>query len=300
MKGRKKKAKVDLTRILAIFVVIIGIGYFYLNIFAPRSIPKSLRIGIIRKPFNLLILGTDITFDARTRQPMPNQNGRTDTILLTRIDPIHSKINILSIPRDTLAPIPGVGRRKINSANAYGGIPLTIKTISRLTGQPIDYYLKIKPAAVTKMVDILGGVTIDVAKNMRYRDRAQGLDINLKKGLQKLSGQQAHDYIRFRDNYSGDIGRIGRQQKFLKALSKTLTTPTNVAKGPFAIHTALREIKTNLPMSLTIRILNWSRTLDVTNLNPVMLPGDVYYTKEAGSVWLPQRAQAKKVIAEMF
>lgn len=300
MTKRKKRAKVDLTRILAIFVVIIGISYFYLNIISPKSIPKSLRIGIIRKPFNLLILGTDITFDAKTRQPMPKQNGRTDTILLTRIDPIHSKINILSIPRDTIVFIPGVGRRKINSANAYGGIPLTIKTISQLTGQSIDYYLKIKPTAVTKMVDILGGVTIDVTQNMRYRDRAQGLDINLKKGLQKLDGQQAHDYIRFRNNFSGDIGRIGRQQKFLKALSMTLTTPKNVAKGPFAIHTALREIETDLPIATTIRLLNWSRTMDVTNINPVMLPGDVYYTKEAGSVWLPHRAQAKKVIAEMF
>ncbi|MBU0671996.1 MAG: LCP family protein, partial [Candidatus Margulisbacteria bacterium] len=271
----RNKKRLDLIRLLAIFTVLLGIAYFHLNIFAPQLIPKSLRIGMIRKPINILILGTDLTFDSTTHKPMPEKDGRTDTILLTRINPITGQVNVLSIPRDTYVMLPGIGNRKINAANAFGGIKLVKETIYQLTQQPIDYYVVIKPPAVTKMVDILGGVTLDVEKDMRYWDRAQGLDIDLKKGLQKLSGKQAHDYIRFRHDTFGDIGRIGRQQKFLKALSKTLTSPSNAVKAPFAIHTALQEIKTNLPLPMTIRLLNWSRTLDVANLKSVMLPGEV-------------------------
>ncbi|MFH1347966.1 MAG: LCP family protein, partial [Candidatus Margulisiibacteriota bacterium] len=164
---KKNKVKIDLTRILAIFIVILAVVYFYINSFAPQLIPKSLRIGVARKPINVLILGTDITFDSRTRKPIPDIDGRTDTIVLARIDPIHSKINLLSIPRDTYANIPGFGRQKINAAHVYGGTALTKQTIAQLIKQPVDYYIEITPPAVTKMVDLLGGVTIDVEKDMR-------------------------------------------------------------------------------------------------------------------------------------
>lgn len=297
---KRKRNKIDLNRLLAILVIALGVVYFNFNIFSPASLPRFLRIGMVRQPMTLLLLGTDVTFDARTRKPMPEKNGRADTILLTRIDPVNDKINILAIPRDTLITIPGIGKTKINSANAYGGVELMEKMVVQVTGQHIDNFIEVKPTAVSHMVDMIGGVTVDIEQDMRYRDHAQGLDINLKKGRQHLSGKEAHDYIRWRNNYSGDIGRIGRQQKFLKALTRSLISPANVLKAPFAIHAALQEIKTDLPLATTIRLLNWSRTLSIEAVNTVMLPGDVGFTAEAGSVWLPNEAAVQAAISEMF
>ena len=302
MKQKRFRKILDLTRLLAVFVVLLGIVYFYLNLLNPRLIPHSLRIGFIRQPFNLLILGTDITFDAVTLKPMPEKRGRADTLLLVRIDPIKNKVNILSIPRDTYVDIPGVGKSKINAANAYGGLPLVKETITELTGQKIDHFIEVKPTAVTNMIDLLGGVTIDVELDMRYVDKAQGLDINLHKGEQKLSGKQAHDYIRYRNVFSGDIGRVRRQQKFLKALTKSLISPSNFLKAPFVIHTALAEIKTDLPLAQVIRMLNWGRLIKISDVETVMAPGKVSFIKKpgAGSIWLPDMEEMAKEVRVLF
>lgn len=126
------KKHLDILRILAIAVILIAIAYFYINVFYPSLIPKSLRIGIIRTPLNILIVGTDITFDALTLEPMPEKEGRADTILLAHIDPIKSRIMILSIPRDTFLLVPGRRMQKVNTANIYGGITLLKQSITNL------------------------------------------------------------------------------------------------------------------------------------------------------------------------
>lgn len=295
-----KKKKLDFIRLFAVLIVILTIVYFNLNIFLPLKIPKSLRIGILRKPMTLLILGTDVTYDAVTLKPIPGLEGRADTILLARIDPIHYKINILSVPRDTVIDIPGYGTQKINAANVFGGVALLAQSVTDLTGVKIDYYAKINPTAVIKLVDLAGGVYLDVEKNMYYTDKAQGLKIDLKKGWQRLSGKQAHDYIRFRHDFYGDLGRIKRQQQFLKALAKELTKPSNILKAPSAIRTALTEIKTNLPLIKTIRLLNLSRMISVENIKTAMLPGDDGRIKGAGAVWVPKKAELRRITKEFF
>lgn len=292
--------KIDLLRVTALLVIALAIAYFYLNIFSPQSIPRSLRVGVLRKPVNILILGTDITFDRETHKPMPEREGRADTILLTHIDPINGRVSVLSIPRDTYLEIPGYGMMKINVAHAYEGVPLMKDTVEHFSGQKIDYYLKVKPTAITKFVDQLGGIELDVEEDMRYVDHAQGLNINIKKGRQKLLGKQAHDYIRYRDNFRGDIARIGRQQKFLKALLVSLVKPENILRAPLAVRTCLQEVDTNLPPNLTLRILNWARTLELSQVNTLMAPGEVSFIRGAGSVWLPDMTALETEVKELF
>jgi LCP family protein required for cell wall assembly len=294
------RPKIDLARIAAVLVVIAAIAYFYTNILSPTLIHKSLRPAVIRKPLNILILGTDITYDRITKKPMPDRKGRADTILLAHVDPIKYKISMLSIPRDTLVDIPDYGKQKINFAYAWGGLSLTRQIVSDITQKKIDYYVEVKPTAVTKLIDVLGGVTLFVEHDMRYQDRAQGLNINLKKGWQKLSGKQAHDYIRYRDNLRGDIVRIEHQQSFLKATAKELTKPSNVLKAPFAISAALREIKTNMPPSKIIRLLNLARMFSVDDIHTVMVPGDVTMEAKVGSVWVMDELALQKTLTQHF
>ncbi|OGC42711.1 hypothetical protein A2548_07825 [candidate division WOR-1 bacterium RIFOXYD2_FULL_41_8] len=291
------KKGLDKYRLLAIVIVVFAVAFFYLNIFLPKAIPLFMRTGTPRTPFNILILGTDTTYNHETGQPIPESNGRTDSILLAHLNPINFQIHVLSIPRDTYLTIPGYGRNKINAANVFGGIPLVKKTVTGLTKQKIDHFIKIKPEALIKLVDLLGGVSLFVEKDMYYVDKAQGLKIDLKMGRQKLSGQQAHGFIRYRHDLLGDIGRVNRQQVFLKALTKALLKPSNLLKAPFAIKTALGEIETDLTIPQTIGILNISRT---ATIKTATVSGEAKLLRGAGSVWEIDEQGLKKMLQEYF
>jgi len=278
----------------------LAILHVYLTIFLPKWIPGPLRVGTISQPFNLLVLGVDTTYNSETKKPMPELAGRTDTIMLVHLDPIHNQFNTLSIPRDTYTTLPGFGQTKINAANVYGGTELALQAITNLTGVKINYFITFKPSFISQLVDLLGGVYLEVEKDMEYVDHAQGLNINLKKGYQKLSGKQAHDYIRYRHDLYGDLGRIERQQKFMKALGQRLSRPSNIIKAPFIIYVLSREIKTNLPLTLLIKTVNWRRMLSAGNIRSTTLPGEPTTVDGAGSVVVPDPRAIEKLRRELF
>jgi len=292
-----KKNKLEKTRILAILVIILTIIYFDLNLFSPHTLPNFLRIGIVRRPINLLIFGTDLNYDSETGKPIPGMVGRTDTMLLAHIDPARGQINLLSIPRDTLATIPGYGMTKINAANVYGGSELLVKTVKFFSRKPLDYYVGIDISSFIKLVDRLGGVNLLVEKNMRYVDRAQKLNIDLKMGWQKLSGEKAHEYIRFRHDAEGDIGRIQRQQTFLRALLITLIRPSNLFKSPYATWSTLQEIKTNLSPTLAIRLINFAR---MSKIKTFSIAGESTLVDGVGSAWIPNKQELTGILDEYF
>lgn len=297
----ERRKKLDQARLLAIFVVFLSVVYFNLNVFTPFLIPKIFRFGVIRQPLNVLIVGTDLRFDGNNR-PIMDGNGRTDTILLVKFDPINSRINILSIPRDTYTLIQGYGMTKINAAHVYGGIPLAEQTVTELTGIHIEHYLEVSPKVLIDLVDLIGGIQIEVEKDMYYTDRAQNLFIDLKKGWQKLDGKKAHEYIRFRHDAEGDIGRIARQQIFMRALTQALLKPSNLPKAPFAILKALSEIKTDLSIPQFVRIVNWARALGPVSLKTITIPGEATTLDlpGAGSVWLPNKTGLQDAVKELF
>lgn len=294
------KNKIDFLRILAILTVICGILYFYANVFVPRLIPKILRIGTIRRPTTLLILGTDSTFDAETGEPIEQVDGRTDSILLMRIDPVRCKMRLLSIPRDSFVQMPGYGWQKINAANVYGGTELVEKTINNLTGKKIDYFIKVNPFAIIKLIDLLGGMNVYVENDMYYVDRAQNLKINLKRGWHKLSGKAAEGFIRFRHDAAGDLGRIGRQQKFLETVFRSFTRPSNLIKAPIAFNLATRYIQTDLPFLKIIRLANFARMLSPSDIQTFTASGETGSDAVAGSIWILDKPGLEKILKDYF
>jgi LCP family protein required for cell wall assembly len=292
--------KIDRMRILALFMIFLGILYFYGNILAPRLIPRIFRVGIIRKPITVLVLGTDLTFDAKTGEPIAGSDGRTDSILLLHVDPARYKIHLLSIPRDSFISIPEHGMNKINAANVFGGTELIRSTVENLTGKKIDYYIKIDPFAITKIVDLLGGVKLYVEKDMYYVDRAQNLNINLKQGWQKLSGKEAQDYMRFRHDTFGDIGRIERQQKLLQAIFFSFARPANLLKAPVVIESAAKHIQTDLPLSKMIRLANLARMLSPRDILTFTASGESGTSDFAGSIWLINRGELEHILRNYF
>lgn len=295
-----KNKKIDRYRLLAVATIFFGVLYFYANLFIPKIIPRTFRIGTIRIPATILILGTDVNFDVNTGEPIEKSNSRTDSILLLRADPVHYKMNVLSIPRDSFVPIPGHGVNKINAANVFGGIELAKTTVANLAGKNIDYFIEINPYGIVKLVDLLGGVKLFVEKDMYYIDHAQNLHINLKKGHHRLSGKEAQDYIRFRHDATGDIGRMERQQKFLQALFLSLARPANIMKAPLIIDIANKYIKTDLPLLKIIRLSNFVRMLSLRDIRTFTPSAESGTSDYAGSILLLNKYELEKILNAYF
>ncbi len=197
--------------------------------------------------FNILIMGEDDVEGSR----------RSDTILLATIDVDDKNVRVLSLPRDTRVAIPGHGTQKLNHAFAFGGPQLMQATIEQYIGMPILYYLVIDYDSFPALIDTMGGVEIDVKKKMRYVDRAGKLDINIQPGLQVMDGKTALHFVRFRKDALGDIGRVQRQQQFIKAMLKKLYDPRVVVKIPELTTQMMKILKTDMSATLAIQLAGY-------------------------------------------
>ena len=194
--------------------------------------------------FNILLMGEDNVDGSR----------RSDTILFITVDIDDKNIRVLSLPRDTRVMIPGHGTQKLNHAFAYGGQDLMRATVTNYLGEPILYYMIVDYDSFPAFVDMLGGVEIDVPKRMRYVDRAGGLDINIQPGLQTLDGKTALHFVRFRKDALGDIGRIQRQQQFLKAMLKRAYDPRVIIRLPELAAQAMKIFRTDMSTSFALQL----------------------------------------------
>jgi LCP family protein required for cell wall assembly len=209
---------------------------------------------------------------------------------------------MLSIPRDTRTEIEGHGVKKINAANVDGGPALTAKTVSNLLGGVgIDRYVRINVLGVAKLIEALGGVTVYVPKDMKYRDDSQHLYINLKAGKQHLSGEQALQLLRYRHDELGDIGRIQRQQMVIRALIDQTLNPITVAKLPQILDVVKEYIDTNLTIEELAALVGFGMRTNRSNMQMLMLPGRFSENREYdASYWIPNKDAIAKVMAQNF
>jgi LCP family protein required for cell wall assembly len=255
----------------------------------------------ITRPVNILIMGID-------QVPGANENsddiftGRTDTLLLVRVNPQDSSVSVMSIPRDTRVQIPGYGMDKINQANVEGGPELVAQTIGYNLGNiQIDRYVRVSTGAFREIVDLVGGIEVNVPKRMEYTDHSQKLYIDLYPGWQTLNGDQAEQFARFRKDANGDIGRVQRQQILLKSLRERLTNPTVIPKLPQIVRVVQRYLDTNLTLEEMLALANFGLELDASDLHMVMLPGRFSGPAEyTASYWLPDWEASAPIIQNFF
>lgn len=179
---------------------------------------------------------------------------RTDTIEVIHWDDANHKIRILGVPRDIDVLLPGVGLTKLVHAYSTGGIGRARAATVRLLGVPIAHYVVFSLPAMRHIVDLIGGVPITVEKRMLYQDKEQGLFIDLFPGYQVLDGAKAEQYLRFRHDKDGDIGRIRRQQLFLRAAVAEVHKPSVMMHLPMIIQSARADVETDLTSS---QVLGW-------------------------------------------
>lgn len=205
--------------------------------------PETPTSGRRKETYTCLIFGEDAT------------SGCTDTIMVATFDVPNQKIGLMSIPRDTkVRTDKSQASCKINAAYSIGGAEQLEKEASELLGIPIDFYIKIRLTAFQKLVDQVGGVWFEVPRDMNYDDPAQNLHIHQKAGYRKLSGEDAMEVVRFRqDIYGndswGDTGRASVQQAFLKAMLSQVIENAGVDDIPGLVDILLNYVETDAKLN---------------------------------------------------
>ena len=187
------------------------------------KVDRFLAHGYSGGPQTILLIGSDHRPNSST-----SKNGLSDTVLLVRLDPSQSTINMLSIPRDLKVEIPGYGIGKFNAAYSDGGPELSLRTLKQVTGLSVNHLFVVDFQGFAKAVDAIGCVYVDVDR--RYYHSNEGLapseqysEINIEPGYQKLCGTKALEFVRYRHTDT-DLVREARQQQFLRDARQMVPT----------------------------------------------------------------------------
>lgn len=161
------------------------------------------------KPFSLLLLGVD---------QRDKEVGRSDTMIVSVVRPKDGAILMVSIPRDTYAEIVGEDKSdKITHAYAYGGAKMSIETVENLFDLSINHYASINFTGFRDVIDAMGGIALPIEEDIENKD-ADHEKFVIKAGQSVYNGQDALNFVRYREDAGGDVSRTGRHQVFLNAI----------------------------------------------------------------------------------
>jgi len=206
---------------------------------------------------------------------MDDGNGNTDTIMVATFDSTNRKLNVVSVPRDTLVNVSWY-TKKVNSLYSNGGIDRLKSGLADILGYELDHYVIVDLNAFVDLVDAIGGVTFDVPQDMDYDDPAQDLYIHVKAGEQKLDGKTAMGVVRFRHGYAdADIGRIRTQQAFVKtALQQIISNAGSISISTLA-KIFINDVKTDLTYGNVIWFGKELLKMSTDDITFNMLPGNI-------------------------
>jgi LCP family protein required for cell wall assembly len=213
---------------------------------------------------------------------------RADSLHLLCVNPETGQGTLLGFPRDSWVEIPGHGRGKINNALALGGPDLLSKTVQRLTGLPIDYYVITGFKGLMSMVDELGGV--DVLVDRRMNDRNSGA--KFQRGWHHMSGGQALAFSRNRtDVEQGDLTRSEHQGLvMLSALAKMRAEVADDSGVARWVSVLLKYAKLNVPLNKLPQLGALARRLDPGRIKNVVAPGRLGFASRQSVVFLTTEA----------
>lgn len=271
--------------------------------------PATASIG--KERINILLLGID------QRESEIGQPTRTDTMILFTIDPVGKTMGLLTIPRDLWVPIPGLSKEiedRINTAHFFGdlykypggGPALAKRAVQYNLGVPVHYYVRLDFKGFEKIVDALGGVTINVEKAIRddeYPDDNYGImSIYIPAGVQHMNGETALRYVRTR-HADSDIGRMRRQAQFLSAMWDQALKVSIVTKLSGLISQFRDSVKTDLSANEIINLARLATQIEKTNFTTRSIDETMvmrWVTPQGAEVLVPKRDAIKLAVAEVF
>ncbi|CAM3829429.1 LCP family protein [Alkalicoccus chagannorensis] len=245
---------------------------------------------------NLLLIGVGDDSD----------EGRTDTILIGQYHPEDGELKLASMMRDMYVDIPGRGSNKLNAAYAYGGLELLRETIDENFEFPLHYYAQVNFDGFTQIVDVLApdGIEVEVEEDMYYEDEAGGLLIDFEEGEHVLDGDEALEFVRFRNDGNNDFGRVQRQQEMLSNLQDELMTLSGVSRVPQLLGSMEPFFQTNMSNQ---QLISYTRDFFLhgdEDIETITIPAeggyDYNYHSHAGSVLEPDFEANIEVLADFF
>jgi len=260
--GERRRRVLPLLLLASLVLFFLALAYVFLPVGGGRAV----------------LLGSD----ARA-----GEASRSDTIVVTKAGG-----GMLAVPRDTLVEIPGVGEDKINAAFATGGPELTVETLENLTGVQINNYVVVNFGEVKDIVDAMGGITLEVDQPIQVG--IEGRSVSIPAGTRELDGLEALAYVRYRGGPTADIGRIGRQQKFLRQLAREATAPANLPRLPATARAVWSNIETNMNPLEAVRFAIRTRLSGIEEAE--LYPGAPQYIGGI-SYWVPDKQAGEQVVS---
>jgi LCP family protein required for cell wall assembly len=255
---------------------------------------------------HLLLMGLD-------RRPGSASPARADTIMIASVDPVQGKAVLISIPRDLWVEIPGHGEDRINSAHFYGelsgtegaGPGLMRRTIEHNLGLSVDYYARLDFGCFKRIIDIVGGITIDVPEPIRddrYPDDHYGhMRIYIPAGRQHMDGEMALQYVRARHE-SSDFSRMRRQQQVLLAVRDKALRLDIIPSLPELIPLLGRTFSTDLPLEHLLGLANLASQIQVQDVQLRVIDESLtvpYVAPDGAQVLLPKVDRIRAMLREI-
>ena len=197
------------------------------------------------EPFYMMLVGSD------ARAGDEEMGQRSDTNIVARVDAANKQITLVSIPRDTMIDLDGVGTSKFNAAYNYGGVASVIREAKSLTGVSIAHYAEIDFDGLQDLVDAVGGVEVEVTERIddtdadNTTDNPDGERIIIEEGVQTLNGEQALVFARSRAYVDGDFTRVNNQRKLIQAIANKVMN-MSATEIPSVISAASKCVTTDM------------------------------------------------------
>lgn len=261
-----------------------------------------------KRRLNILLLGLDQRDDER------GAPTRSDTMIVVSIDQVKKTAAMISLPRDMWVEIPGYANNRINVANFLGdanklpggGPGLAKKTVEYNFGLKIDYYARVNFRGFEKIVDTLGGITVNVERPIVDHEYPtedyETMSIYIPAGIQQMNGKVALQYARSRHS-ENDFGRAKRQQRVLLAIRDKALALDVVPKLPSLMGTMKDMVDTDIPPQEVLRLAMLAKEIDVKSISSLVVDERLAtpFKGEGGAdLLMPKKAEIKAAIAALF
>ena len=239
---------------------------------------------------NILAVGIDDGGDG--------MGPRADAVMVISLEQKTGKIRTISIPRGTLITVNGSEPEQVKMIYEREGIGKTLKAVRGLLGVTVHQYVVLDKSALRELVDAVGGVDLYVETKMDYEDPEAGLYIHIPQGYQHMDGDTAQKFLRYRSGDLGDIGRVQRQHRFIRAMYDKVLHIDTLAKLPDIAKILQERVNTSVEVWDTAELANMLKSLSAEEPEAMMLPGQPMAGDE--TAWLPDGAKIKEKMAELF
>ncbi|MEH7242257.1 LCP family protein [Bacillus sp. JJ269] len=287
-KGRSKKKRLLWFLLIPLLIVALGAGGYSFHIYSKaksvlnnayaelgrgdKSSKREKAVKPMTDNISVLIMGVD---ESDIREKGYGKATRTDALLLATINKNDKSVKLVSIPRDSRVYIKSRDKYdKITHAHVFGGVDSTIDTVENFLDVPVDYYVKFNFKSFIKIVDSLGGIEVDVPVEFTEQNSKDEPDaIHLKKGLQKLNGEEALALARTR-HIDSDAMRGQRQQLVIESILSKLKSVGSITKLEKIVEAVDDDFKTNLVMDDILSFYKYGLNGSVEK---IQLAGDDLY-----------------------